>query len=540
MAAKSIKSNPLARAIALAVLLAVGPFLVGRFALHLNAEARAHAELTAMAERYVARVERAVAETVATLRDLDRAGMGGCEAEQRAAQIGRLAVSAFARRLMVIDRDGRMMCVAPEAEPPRKAVMPEAVPGDRRVVLSVLDPEFLGEGLLLVTWNGAANGAGEIGDGRRLGAVIDRDAVQVDPGPDDFRAWRSIEVLLDDDRRWLTWEGATAQRPDQLMTAEARSAVFPILARVVLPREVVYEAYRSLELVLTVGTILLGVALTMLATFVTWRPEKQNEDELARAVVREEFFPWYQPVVNITTGDLEGCEMLARWVKPNGQVVLPGRFMPYAETTEHIYDITRTLMRRSADDLGELYRRNRHLKLSINLFAGHFDDRNIVEDVIAIFGGGPIAFEQLVFEVTERYPLADLDQARKIMAEMRALGCKIALDDTGTGHGGLAYIQKLGIDVIKIDKMFVDLIGQDHQSAKIVDILVELAHSLGMGIVAEGVETDDQIDRLADIGVTAAQGFAFSPALSAPLYIQFAEELLGQSSIEPEAPRRAA
>lgn len=128
-------------------------------------------------------------------------------------------------------------------------------------------------------------------------------------------------------------------------------------------------------------------------------------------------------------------------------------------------------------------------------------------------------------EVTERLPLQDLELARKLIAEMQALGVRVALDDVGTGHGGMAYLQKLGIDIIKIDKMFIDALGTDDSSTTIVDSMVELADNLGMGIIAEGVERMEQVERLRELGVTAAQGYLFAPPLPGKLYIDLANAL---------------
>ena len=180
--------------------------------------------------------------------------------------------------------------------------------------------------------------------------------------------------------------------------------------------------------------------------------------------------------------------------------------MTFAETSGHIFEMTRQIMRKTRDEVGDLYFQNPEFKLSINLFAGHFEDRKIVEDIIEIYGDSKIAFQQIVMEVTERQPLSDMDTARKIIAEMQAVGVRVALDDVGTGHGGFAYLQKLGIDIIKIDKMFIDSLGTDDNSTTIVDTMVELADNLGMGIIAEGVETMEQIERLRELGVSAAQG----------------------------------
>jgi sensor c-di-GMP phosphodiesterase-like protein len=222
-----------------------------------------------------------------------------------------------------------------------------------------------------------------------------------------------------------------------------------------------------------------------------------------------------------------------RWRRPNGMIVSPGQFMAYAEANGHIFDMTRHMMRVSSEEVGALYGENPDFKLSVNLFAGHFLDREIVSDIKAIFENSEISYQQIVVEVTERYPLEDMELARKIMAEMQALGVRVALDDVGTGHGGMAYLQKLGVDIIKIDKMFIDSISSDDNSTTIVDSMVELADNLGMGIIAEGVEEEEQIDRLMELGVTAAQGYYFAPPMPAKEFIEFAER------IEEEARERA-
>ncbi|MCR9282398.1 MAG: EAL domain-containing protein [Rhodobacteraceae bacterium] len=236
-----------------------------------------------------------------------------------------------------------------------------------------------------------------------------------------------------------------------------------------------------------------------------------------------EFIPYYQPVMDIESGRLRGCEILMRWRRPNGMIVSPGQFMAYAENNGHIFDMTRHMMRVSSEEIGDLYGDNPDLKLSINLFAGHFLDREIISDIRSIFEKSRISFQQIVVEVTERHPLEDMEFARKIIAELQALGVRVALDDVGTGHGGMAYLQKLGVDIIKIDKMFIDTIGSDDNSTTIVDSMVELADNLGMGIIAEGVEMEEQIDRLLELGVTAAQGYFFAAPMPADEFIAFAE-----------------
>ena len=163
------------------------------------------------------------------------------------------------------------------------------------------------------------------------------------------------------------------------------------------------------------------------------------------------------------------------------------------------------------------------VRLGFNLTAEHFNDEIIVEEVREVFAASPIRLSQIVLEVTERQPLDDLDMARRVIAALQELGCKVAIDDVGTGHGGLSYMLKLGVNYIKIDKMFVDAIGTERYSTTIIETLIDLAHNMRMEIFAEGVETFEQVKYLRDRGIFLAQGYAFAPPLPGALFRQLLE-----------------
>jgi sensor c-di-GMP phosphodiesterase-like protein len=205
--------------------------------------------------------------------------------------------------------------------------------------------------------------------------------------------------------------------------------------------------------------------------------------------------------------------VLCRWEKKNGEVVPPGAFIDYAEVTGLAIPMTLSLMQQVKYDLGELCQQMPELKISINLFEGHFRDGSIVEDVQAIFGNSPIGFNQLVFEITERHPLANSTVANSVIAGLHALGSRLALDDAGTGHSNLAYLGTLGVDVIKIDRIFVDMVKADTTQVAVLDGLIAMAKDMDCEIVAEGVETEAQALYLRARGVVQAQGFIFAPAL---------------------------
>ncbi len=508
----------LVTAVLMAVAIGLAPLLLGRMVLHAHAERFGREEIGAIATRQMQRAEMILAEAISVLRESDRAGLASCRPNDLALLGEMAARSQFLRRVGVVDASGLPMCFDPPPARRRGTALfrPDA---SRPVTIALLDPETVpdaAKGTVVVAWR--------TGAGVHLVGEIAPSMLDLDGGAEYLRGERSVLVEIGEGGIWAS-SGVRPNRGEAVGT-EIRSDYFPLTVRVWTTRDALLEAVRPLEATLTIGAVASTVVLVGFALWLFRKPTSEVDDEIIVALRRSEFEPYFQPVMNIDTGRIEGCEMLVRWIRPDGTMVSPGAFMSYVETSGHVFEMTRLLMRKSRDQLGRLYSENPDLKLSINLFAGHFDDRRIVEDIVATFEDGPIAFDQLVFEVTERYPLRDVPQARRVIAEMHALGCRVALDDTGTGHGGLAYIQQLGIDIVKIDKMFIDAMGADLGASTIVDVLVELANSLDMGVVAEGVETQEQLERLRAKGVTSAQGYVFAPALPAALFIDLAESML--------------
>jgi EAL domain-containing protein (putative c-di-GMP-specific phosphodiesterase class I) len=195
-------------------------------------------------------------------------------------------------------------------------------------------------------------------------------------------------------------------------------------------------------------------------------------------------------------------------------------------------------MRRARDEIGPAYRRRPKLQVGFNLAAAHFANETIVKDVRTIFEDSPIRLSQVVLEVTERQPIENLTETRRIIAALQGLGVTISIDDVGTGHSGLSYMLKLGVDSIKIDKMFIDAIGTDRNSATIVETLIELARNLRMDIVAEGVESFEQVVFLRDLGIRAAQGYVFAPPLPTASFLTLVDAIdpLPEPSLQPAPP----
>jgi EAL domain-containing protein (putative c-di-GMP-specific phosphodiesterase class I) len=295
----------------------------------------------------------------------------------------------------------------------------------------------------------------------------------------------------------------------------------PLQVEFAVPFSVARAGYADLDVGFTIIGCLISASLLLLALHYV-RTSRVPAFDLERAISRGEIRPYYQPVINLRTGELEGCEVLCRWEKKNGQVVPPGAFIDYAEVTGLAIPMTLSLMQQVKYDLGDICQQMPDLKVSINLFEGHFRDGGIVDDVEAIFGNSKIAMRQLVFEITERYPLANSARATGVIAGLHALGCRLALDDAGTGHSNLAHMGSLGVDIIKIDRVFVDMVKPGTTQVPVLDGLIAMAKDMNCEIVAEGVETEVQALYLRSHGVVHAQGFIFAPALKVRAFQELA------------------
>ena len=235
--------------------------------------------------------------------------------------------------------------------------------------------------------------------------------------------------------------------------------------------------------------------------------------------------PYYQPIVDIKSGSIVGAEVLVRWRKRDGSLVAPAIFIPFLETTDLILDMTRSIMRQACEETGALLEQRSNMYVAFNIAPRHLTGDLLIDDIGSIFVGGPISTSQIVLEITERYEIENLAETRDLIASLQGLGCRVAIDDVGTGHNGLSYILKLGVDIIKIDKMFVDAIRTEFHSQAIIDTLVDLARNLRMQIVAEGVENFEQVIYLRDHGISSAQGFVFAPPLPGPAFVQLIEAI---------------
>lgn len=504
-----------------AVLMAGAPIVVSDSVLFRHALSEGRDEARGMGQRVVERADAVVGEGLSTLADLRKAGHTGCGWDERMAFGTAAFRSHFIQQIGVADVAGTLLCGEPMGSLASPARLPASDPGDPSVMIGVLSGEGGGPGQGMVTLR--------IDDTHRLVARFSSGSLAIEPGPAYFRDAAEMGVYLEDGSVWTIQSGE--RKPDTqagALSETVSSLRYPVKVVVTASADAALRTIAPLRVLIVVVSTLTGLGVFAVNFWMAWR--RDDGDSFSRAVENGEFVPFYQPLFDLFTGEVRGCEVLVRWRRPNGTMVPPGQFLPYAEATGLIREITRQLMAQTVEDLAELYAREPGLKLSVNLTAMHFNDLDILDEIRETYGESGIRYEQLCFEVTEQHPLKDLTLSRAIIGRIQALGAAVALDDVGTGHGGLAYLQKLGVDIIKIDKMFIDNIGTDHSSQTIVDTLVELANQLGLGIIAEGVERVDQIEHLKRIGVATAQGYAFSPPVPAADYLEICRKALAATA----------
>jgi sensor c-di-GMP phosphodiesterase-like protein len=319
-----------------------------------------------------------------------------------------------------------------------------------------------------------------------------------------------------------------------LIMADLSSSRYALRTHITAPHASLAPGQSDLR---AIGTIVSGLVAIFILALVILLPRRERANpisDIERALGAGEFVPYFQPIVDIRSGRLRGAEVLVRWRKPDGTIVSPAAFIPLAESSGLIIELTRSLMRRTLQEAGAALGKRPHLTVGFNLTAQHFSSEEIVEDVRTIFKRSPLKMSQLVLEVTERQPIENLTETRRVIAALQGLGCKVAIDDVGTGHSGLSYMLKLGADVIKIDKLFIDSIGIDRNSNTIIETLIDLAQNMRMDVVAEGVESFEQVVHLRELGIRAAQGYVFAPPLPAAAFLKLVDAIDPLKSREKE------
>jgi sensor c-di-GMP phosphodiesterase-like protein len=258
--------------------------------------------------------------------------------------------------------------------------------------------------------------------------------------------------------------------------------------------------------------LFIGLLLASLVYFIA-RKQLSIKSQLQGALKKREFFLLYQPVIDLQSGQCVGAEALMRWAKPSGRLVSPVVFIPAAEKCGLIQQITAQVMEMVAEDVIELIKNNPDFHIAINFSAEDLHSTEIearLKNLIKLIAGDS---NNIMIEATERGFMSP-EKAQGVLVAVRSEGFKVAIDDFGTGNSSLSYLATYDLDFLKIDKMFVDSLGSDTPSSRVAFHIIEMARTLNLQMIAEGIESEEQSNILREAGVQFAQGWLFGKPMS--------------------------
>lgn len=241
------------------------------------------------------------------------------------------------------------------------------------------------------------------------------------------------------------------------------------------------------------------------------------DKDLSQALTNDEFVLFYQPQLNLDTGKIQSVEALIRWQHPRRGLLPPGEFIPLAEESGRITDIGRWVVmaacRQLADWKGTA---QENLRIAVNLSGRELDDEALVDHIREALEAENVPAERLEFELTEEIFIQNIERNRNQLSRLQKLGVHLAIDDFGVGYSSLGYLRDFPVDVLKIDRSFITEVTERHDDAVITRAVINLAHNLGIQVVAEGVETEEQLAFLKHHRCNFAQGYLISRPIPAP------------------------
>jgi len=478
----------------------------GHFAARAVIDRQQSKQLEELTEVALRRSELAVDYGVATLEELAKRGALNCAPESLQAVRLQMYQRPAVKDIRLVDREGSVICSAYsetlEFDAGRVDRSDMLWSGDNRALLFRVD-QFSGVALGVLR---------DIDDRNSIVAILGISSYLLDIMPLELRAHSDVLLELSNGSDVGTFFLKPLAEAAPMESFGSVSSQYPLRATIRVESSALQnwnsEAYWPIMLI----ALGLGAAFGVLLTRTTARLEGPIAD-IDRGLARREFRPFYQPIFDLNTGAIRGCEVLARWIRNDGSIVPPMSFIPLAESSGRIELMTWQLLDTALTDLRPRLRQDKQFKMSINVSPRHLLGDGFIETLRRIVVGARVSPRQLVLEITERSELPDLEKAAGVVKGLREYGFRVAMDDVGVGHSGLSQMKDLGANTIKIDKFFIDTITQDESTATIIQTLARLASDLQMTVIAEGIETAEQVQALIKCGVEEGQGYLVSPPL---------------------------
>jgi sensor c-di-GMP phosphodiesterase-like protein len=482
-------------------------FMVGgHFAAKAVIEGQQSRQLEELTDVALRRSEIAVSFGAATLDELATRGPLNCDPASLQAVRLQVYQRSAVKDIRLVNRDGSVICSA-------YSETLEFDNGwvDRPDMLRSNDQHLL---LFRVDqFNGVALGVlRDIDDRQSLVAIVGINSYLFDIMPAELRTHSEVLLELNDGSDVGRFSLKSQDEFSQPVEFGKVSIRYPLHATIRVERSALGHWNNEACWPTMMIALGLGLAFGLLVIRATARLEGPVV-EIDRGLARREFKPFFQPTFDLRTGAILGCEALARWIRDDGTIVPPMSFIPLAESSGRIEAMTWLILRTALKELYPHLRGDKQFKLSVNVVPRHLLSDGFVDTLRRVVVEAKVSARQIVLEVTERNELSNLAKAATVVKELRELGFRVAMDDVGVGHSGLSQIKGLGVNTIKIDKFFVDTITEDGSAVTIVQMLVRLARDLGMTVIAEGIETSEQVQALIACGVEEGQGYIVAPPL---------------------------
>ncbi|ACB53636.1 putative two-component response regulator [Crocosphaera subtropica ATCC 51142] len=240
------------------------------------------------------------------------------------------------------------------------------------------------------------------------------------------------------------------------------------------------------------------------------------QTDLHRAVQQEEFAVYYQPIIDLKQNKIAGFEALIRWIHPQKGMISPGEFLPLAEETGLICEIGSWVMKEACRQLSQWHQQGfTDLKIYINLAAQQLNQSNLVAEIDGILMETKLHTDSVKLEITESSMMQDLQTTKVLLGELWKRGIKLSIDDFGTGYSSLSQLQNFPINTLKIDRSFLKNVDKNSENLGLVPVILSIAEVMTMDVVAEGIETTEQLEQLRKLGCHFGQGFLFAKPLDA-------------------------